>query len=411
LSEQTNLELLPPPEVKLDDLMHFDMDNGGTCFVGNVVDICEKVESLGYQVYYVMATEKYEDKFSDTSTTTVTKYRPQIFKVVNTIVGRAVVPTDDVPLDTIQQQAYFALPPIPYELVDRMDTFFRSVYEKHGTESILLLTYDPNYEDSDGWGVLTPKQDNTSAFCDYDPTTVADEKPDEVFIVGSVHSHPAMAAFASGTDHKDQAEFDGLHITYGWQKSVENGATQYHIELQMGGKIFMLETHQVFSDRPKVEHDSEIIEEWMSKVTKKSHMGHSTTSTSYPTGTVTTRTAGNNRPTEYFRVKNLPLGTEYPTLENSKIVGVITEGEGYCPFCSSKLIKHDFEKRRCMTCHQYLAYLGETVPDIIRVRDQFKVYTHDINYEELNIAKPVFLWHREAEKHYFEKVFDPSGKA
>ena len=65
-------------------------------------------------------------------------------------------------------------------------------------------------------------------------------------IVGSVHSHPGMPAYASGTDHADQADFDGVHITFGWQNNVNSGATQYHIELQVSGESYTLKPEDVF---------------------------------------------------------------------------------------------------------------------------------------------------------------------
>jgi hypothetical protein len=120
----------------------------------------------------------------------------------------------------------------------------------------------------EGWGVLVPEQSNTAAHCKYDADSIALIKPEDVLIVGSVHSHPEMSAYASGTDHADQADFDGLHITYGWQKSQNNGATQYHLELQMAGTAYSLKPEDVFEDYTfQKEPDPDVVE-WSGKVKK-----------------------------------------------------------------------------------------------------------------------------------------------
>jgi hypothetical protein len=146
-----------------------------------------------------------------------------VVKVVNNIIGRSVSQVEDeiADLAAVRETAEYTLPGIPLEIVNRLDDFFRLVDAQHGTEAIVMLTFDPTKSDSSGWGVLVPEQTNTSVHCNYNPDSIVAEKPDHVMIVGSVHSHPGMAAYASGTDHADQADFDGIHITYGWQKSVE----------------------------------------------------------------------------------------------------------------------------------------------------------------------------------------------
>lgn len=287
-------------QITLDDLKHFWMPSGVPCFVADRNDICDVVEGMGFQIYYLISNQAIEIKpvaqpnkpatsynssaigygsttyYNNTSSYTAPQQpkierKPQLFKVVNNFVGRSVsVSTDSFPEQFIdvQEECAYLMPLIPRKIIDKLDEFFRLVHSQHGTESIVILTYDTNKTDSSGWGVLVPEQTNTPAHCKYDADSIAAIKPDDVLIVGSVHSHPEMSAYASGTDHEDQADFDGIHITYGWQNSVQNGATQYHIELQMSGKHYKLDIEDVFEPfQIDKDPDPEVVE-WSGKVKK-----------------------------------------------------------------------------------------------------------------------------------------------
>lgn len=272
-------------QTKLEDLNFFWTKSGLPCFMADRDNIEDIVENLGFNIYYLICNlaedRKVETKsYSNTSTSAgppsvttsyVTDLSTKIVKVINNFVGRAISVIDDEDIydfAAVRETAEYNLPAIPYTMIEKLDEFFRLVDAQHGTESIVLLTFDPSKTDSSGWGVLVPEQVNTSVHCKYDAESVVDLKPEHVMIVGSVHSHPNMAAYASGTDHADQADFDGIHITFGWQKSVNGGATQYHIELQMGGSTWTLKPEDVFeSFTIQKEPDPEVVG-WTSKVKK-----------------------------------------------------------------------------------------------------------------------------------------------
>jgi hypothetical protein len=268
--------------ITLDDLNYFWMPNGAPCFIANnydvVDDYCDVVESFGFQIYYII-TDKETSKTIQVKNdknvmvpTEVFEYAPAIFKVVNNFTGRAVMESKEAfgnDFCPVKEVAEYTMPSIPRTIIDKLDEFFRLVHAQHGSESIVILTYDTEKTGSEGWGVLVPEQENNSVHCKYDNDSIAALKPDHVMIVGSVHSHPEMSAYASGTDHADQADFDGVHITYGWQKTVNNGATQYHIELQIGGNNYILKPEDVFeyNPPPTKDPDPEVLE-WSSKVKK-----------------------------------------------------------------------------------------------------------------------------------------------
>jgi hypothetical protein len=280
-------------KITLDQLQYFWMPSGLPCFVADRDNICDIVEDFGFNIYYLLANKKtvktipnnstktttttgYSNgattyNYSNTQPTQVITYNSSLFKVINNFVGRVVELSDDELPETFftaEETCEYNMPALPHTLIDKMDQFFRLVYSQHGTESIVLLTYDMNKTGPEGWGVLVPEQSNTAAHCKYDADSIALIKPEDVLIVGSVHSHPEMSAYASGTDHADQADFDGLHITYGWQKSQNNGATQYHLELQMAGTAYSLKPEDVFEDYTfQKEPDPDVVE-WSGKVKK-----------------------------------------------------------------------------------------------------------------------------------------------
>jgi hypothetical protein len=168
-----------------------------------------------------------------------------LFKAYFHLVGTFIEPVTSSELGVksvleASEEAAFTLPKIPYEMVAEMDAFFRAVDKKFGTEGIVLLTYDFNYlgaaNEDLGWNFGVPDQKNTGAHCDYDKANVIDSLSDKTRIVGTVHSHPHMRAYASPTDHNDQAGFDGLHITFGWSIQTK-GLTEYHAEMVRGGNF------------------------------------------------------------------------------------------------------------------------------------------------------------------------------
>lgn len=402
------IDVVEDKKLGLEDLDHFWLANGAPCFIGNVKDICDHVEALGYQIYFVIAEEKiaYEEN-------KVTKYtyQTQVFKVTNNYAGRSVTPCDDVvKLETLEKNAWFSLPKIPWSLVEKIDAFFRKVDDKLGVESIVLLTYDSEKTGPEGWGVLVPKQSNTGASCDYEADSIAGIKPDHVYIVGSAHSHPGMAAYASGTDHKDQADFDGLHITYGWKPSGGN-KTEFHVELQMGGEGFIFRPDQVFEDAPKPPVDVSDIEDWANNVSKKSFAAgyqKTTSTTSFGSSrSLVGAAAQYNKTAEQSRVK---APADCPDITQNIVIGVIDELDKVCPFCNFAFVPSDINNRKCLTCHQYLAFEKESVSDITGIRSKNGMYSYDLQLDKGD-QKPVYFWSRESGgKNTYICVFSSNTK-
>lgn len=396
--------------ITLEDLNYFWMPNGAPCFIADQDNFCEIVESLGFSIYYLFTNEqKIEKKTSTTykspapgSPTVPTTqsydiihHTPKLFKVVSNLVGRSVSEsTDPLPehFAPLEEECLYNLPLIPYDIVQKLDEFFRLVHAKHGTESIVLLTFDQTKQGSDGWGVLVPEQTNTAAHCNYNAESVLEVKPEDAIIVGSVHSHPEMPAYASGTDHADQADFDGIHITYGWQKSVNNGATQYHLELQMSGKSFKMDVEDVFEGfNIKKDPDPEVVG-WSEQV-KKALPPHTagvtqaqyTQANQNPPTTAGATTPGSRPKIQFYKENISSLGLDPEATVIAEIV-IDSTGTGVCPSCEYELDDTDFYAGYCNICDIPIAIQSSSINQIA---SRIQQYRRD---RALPLDAPAYIW-------------------
>lgn len=400
--------------VTLDDLSYFWMPNGAPCFIAYGDDICETVESLGFGIYYLFANDrKVTTTTTNTYNSSTTAAKPgasnppatvttqtvtnsaKLFKVVSNFVGRSItISNDALPAEIAQfeEDCEYSLPYIPYSIVEKLDQFFRLVHAKHGTESIVLLTYDQTKQGSDGWGVLVPEQTNTAAHCNYDAESVLQFKPEDAIIVGSVHSHPDMSAYASGTDHADQADFDGIHITYGWQKSVNNGATQYHIELQMSGKNYKLDPEDVFEGfNIKKDPDPDVVA-WSEQVKKAlppytagvTQAQYTPANQNQPTLHGDT-TPGSNLKYQHYKDNIAAWGLEDNCTVIAEVVP-ISDGTAPCPSCHFDLDDRDFYAGACSICDIAIAIQSSSINQIAS-----RVYSYR-QQRGLPQDAPAYLW-------------------
>lgn len=318
---------------------------------------------------------------------------PRVFRCSKSLLAYAVTEVDNDHLDLleIEEHCWFLLPPIPRHIVNDLDALFRMVDDKLGTEAIALLTYDPaklgTPEQSEGWGVMVPKQKNTSGSCHYDPASVAEDKAEGVQIVGSVHSHPGMSAFASHTDVKDQADFDGIHITYGWKGKSK--VTEYHVELQVQGSRFNYTPDQAFEGLPEPEVGDRVTA-WAERVTKEEPKNYG-----YWQGNQTGyQGTGGTTGSKYGLPTSFRLPSEISDL-NPRDVGIIVEmipGESTCPACRFRLTEYDKDRRKCSDCNVFLSMPKETVEQVIEARwDKQKLSTPELDERA---KRGVWFWKR-----------------
>lgn len=401
--------------VALEDIPFFMLDEWNKVYIDTLDDTDAHLAAHGIDTYYILSIE---EKKITKDTTVHTIRNPQVFFVNTTAAYRSVIPlpAKDLNYGELEKKVTFTLPKIPYEMKMSIDDFFRAVDKKHQIESIVQLTFDKTKTDAEwgGWGFVIPKQDNTAAHCHYDPPSVVDYKEESADLVGSVHSHPEMPAYASGTDHGDQDNNDGLHITYGWEAGKLNGATQYHIELQADGETWTLQPHQVFEEPPARTVSPEIEALIEERVAKKVYTSTTSTSTSTASGSgKATSSAPGFRSNAAMRrsmrladIKGLP--STGPSYEDNVIVAKLTDPEERdCPFCVQPLIPRDRQARMCTACHSYLAMPDEGVSDVFKVRDDDQLYTFDLDLAT-SPKKTIVLWNREeTADSEFTTVYEP----
>ena len=380
----------------------------------DVETMIENIHSQGFGTFYLLANEETSQEIQTKVTSQYTKKEKvkvtatKILKCTKNIVGSSVsaISQESFPLGAVKPQAFYNLPKMSKEFVDRLDSFFRHVHSKYKTEAIVVFTYDETYlntdNPSDGWGVAVPKQENTAASCDYDQQSILDILPDDydhIYQVGTAHSHPMMDAYCSGTDKADQASFDGVHITFGWKGPV----TDHHIELQMGDTAWTLRPEQVFEMDDYVVDDK--VESWSKQVTKKTFTGTSGGATPLGSGKQTTGSGKGLVGMKYMSQQEadrkaksfLPEAVGEPrnnTIIYSPLVNV--DHLVSCPVCTNEYVSK--ESRRCYKCMTFFMDAQEDIEDLIKIRKaKFPTSYHEID-PEADPAKAIWLVEEEWDK-------------
>lgn len=142
-------------------------------------------------------------------------------------------------IDSLKESVYFVPSKIPAELMDQIVAFFRAVYKRQKSEAAGLLLYndDSSVPEKSRWEFVVPEQTATGGSADYhgDRELVEPFLNQGFKLSGTVHSHGSMGAFHSGTDHKDEEGFDGLHITVG---HLDQQTVEFAISIVLQGKRF-----------------------------------------------------------------------------------------------------------------------------------------------------------------------------
>lgn len=106
---------------------------------------------------------------------------------------------------------------IPFRLWAQVVTFLRWTQEKYKEEAMVTFFYNPTLNQWGAWPFpQEPRGMNIKLLPDH-PKYAQDRAQfgDGWVQAGSVHHHCTAKAFQSGTDHKDESDRDGVHITLG----------------------------------------------------------------------------------------------------------------------------------------------------------------------------------------------------
>ncbi|MFT6783648.1 MAG: proteasome lid subunit RPN8/RPN11 [Saprospiraceae bacterium] len=212
-----------------------------------------------------LGLESNDKKFVDLSNIVNT---PIFYKAYYHDVGNFFEPVNPVDIGLTSsieniRGSSFTLPKISASIVSKVDAFLHAVHKKYTSEGIVLLTYDMDFldaqNDEDGWGIAVPEQSNNAQHCDYDKASIVQKLfGTSTKIVGTIHSHPNMPAYASTTDHDDQAGFDGLHITFGWKRVGMELQKEYHAELVRGNSFYKIDPKLVMDLEPRFQYEIQL---------------------------------------------------------------------------------------------------------------------------------------------------------
>lgn len=392
--------------------------NGLPLIISGGKEAVEHVKAQGHQIFYILTNLKYTSKTKDNKQ--VSYSVPRVAKYVSTLVGDALVEAadDELGLAEIESFGSFGMPKIPNQLVAEISEFFHHIYATLHTEAVVVLVYDEEKLDSEdpssGWGFLVPEQENTAGSCDYTPMSVNDEKVDmgpRVKIVGSAHSHPGMSAFASHTDEGDQAQFDGVHITFGWPMGRK--VDEHHIELLFQGHRFTMTPEQTFVAGEEEPSTSERIQELAKKV-KRATPTHNYSSWGGGSGKDWSQGYGGAWGNSSANLKGkLPKGYEHLHPDKVTLIRkvLLTEDEiKDCPVCITPLYSYDKKGGYCWRCHSYFMLANEELPDLITKREGTTKGAKDLMFEpdsdgKVQARKSVWLWAEHIERDGDTDVF------
>jgi hypothetical protein len=124
--------------------------------------------------------------------------------------------------------------------------FFDRVYELHRSEAIVLLLWDL---DAQRYRIVVPEQE-ASVWQSWSGTRSPQDVrytvpmlPPRHLLVGDIHSHGNMSAYASGTDEADEKYRDGVHAVVG---HIRDEPPDFHLELAIDGYRFGLQMDHLF---------------------------------------------------------------------------------------------------------------------------------------------------------------------
>ena len=127
-------------------------------------------------------------------------------------------------------------------------TFFKEVYKKFNAEANIILHYNTKKR---RYRIEVPTQGVTGGSVIY---MNGEESYKDYIRIGTIHSHASMSAFHSSTDHFDEENWDGLHITLG---HMNNEYFDISCSIMSGGERFMAEPTKYIEDIEIKEYEEE----------------------------------------------------------------------------------------------------------------------------------------------------------
>jgi PRTRC genetic system protein A len=152
-------------------------------------------------------------------------------------------------------------PKVPQEMLETVAGFFSAVQKKYDSEAYVCLLWNKNEKK---YEIVCPPQEISGGHVSYD----LPPQPPHMLLVGDIHSHVNMAAFASGTDENDETQRPGVHIVLG---RISQEPPEFHIEVVVDGTRFGVKEEMMLEGYEK---RREFPPEWMDQLKKKTWGNH-----------------------------------------------------------------------------------------------------------------------------------------
>jgi hypothetical protein len=184
--------------------------------------------------------------------------------------------------------------------------FFDQVYDLHGSEAVVLLFWDLVRKRYKLW---VPEQKPTVWESSGGYRSAMDvayqvpvPMPKNHLLVGDIHSHADLGAYASYQDRHDEFYRDGIHVVVG---HIDEEPPQFHLDIAVDGQRFLLKFGQFLQGYRRRRHI--VPQAWMDQVKvkiKRPWWSSATTQSSWGTQHTQTYSSGWNN--ESSEVKLLP---------------------------------------------------------------------------------------------------------
>jgi hypothetical protein len=162
-------------------------------------------------------------------------------------------------------------PPLGVAALEYVVGFFREVYNRHGSEAVVLLLWDLERQ---RYRICVPRQRasvwqsySSSLPCAIDVAyDIPTPLPPNHILIGDIHSHADLPAYTSGTDSHDERYRDGVHVVVG---HIDRDPPDFHLEMAADGCRFGLAFEHFF--RGYHARRRRIPAEWLAKVQVNVH--------------------------------------------------------------------------------------------------------------------------------------------
>jgi len=160
-------------------------------------------------------------------------------------------------------------PKLPRRLIEQVVGFFSIISRRQNSEAAVLTTWNRTAQEIE---VVVPEQTglvshgwNGNAY----PLELRYEippLPTHLMLIGDIHSHVDLAAYASAMDKTDEEFRPGLHIVVG---RIQYEPPDFHCEITVDGARFQVRDLNAVIAGYKRRRESEVPDEWLEKVAVK----------------------------------------------------------------------------------------------------------------------------------------------